>query len=70
MTRQEALARKYETVILDGMSMTELRQLHGNISGWLGEWAGDANELTARNALRRVEEEINWRGYEPETVGV
>lgn len=68
MTRQEALARKYEAVILDGMSMTELRQLHGNISGWLEEWAGDANELTVRDALRRVEEEINWRGYEP--VGV
>lgn len=68
MTRQEALARKYEAVILDGMSMTELRQLQGNISGWLEQWPDDANAPVVRGVKRRVEEEISWREYEP--VGV
>lgn len=70
MTRKDALKAKYEAAVLDGMSLAELRQLRGHVSGWLETWAGGDGEAEMRQVLTAVETEISWRVHSLQTAGV
>ena len=68
MTHKDALKQRYEGAVLEAMSLAELWQLRGNITGWLEQWASGDGEREMRKVLTAVETEISWRARE--TVGV
>ena len=70
MTHKDALKQRYEGAVLDAMSLAELWQLRGNVSGWLEQWAGGDGEREMRQVLTAVETEISWRVHSLQTVGV
>lgn len=70
MTHKDALKAKYEAAVLDAMSLPELRQLRGNVIGWLQQWADSDGATDLRRALTAVETEISWRVHSLQTVGV
>lgn len=70
MTRKDALKQRYEGAVLDAMSLPELRQLRGNITGWLQQWPESDGAADLRPVLKAVEIEISWRVHSLQTAGV
>ena len=68
MKRMEALEKKYQKIAskttkeLDGMSLSELMSLRGNMIGWMEAVIAESGARgVVEFALRQVETEIAWR---------